>query len=108
MQTLKFENISFEMSAPENIVLVPKQEYGRLVENDLSGKTWTMNDLRERLGNVDARVIREKVLYPYRKELDVLNGGFVVYHKKTGSPWKFQASKMAKFIDEHWKLFLTL
>lgn len=93
MQTLKFENVSFEMSAPENIVLIPKQEYGRLVENDLSGKTWTMNDLRERLGNVDARVIREKVLYPYRKELDVLNGGFVVYPKKLAVHGNFKHLK---------------
>ncbi len=35
------------------------------------------------------------------KILDEENGGFVFYPKSKGQTWSFQASKMAKFLDEY-------
>jgi phage pi2 protein 07 len=47
--------------------------------------------------------IKENILYPlrFRKVLDAHNGGFVFYPRNKGQTWTFQASKMAKFLDEN-------
>lgn len=47
--------------------------------------------------------IKENILYPakFRKILDAENGGFVFYPRSRGQSWSFHASKMAKFLNDH-------
>lgn len=100
-------NTPITIQVPEEFKVVNRDEYDRLIEHDLLGKTWTMDDLRERLNNVDPRWIKDNILYPFRSELDIRCGGFVVYPRTKGKPWKFQALKMAQFLDDHWELFMA-
>ena len=46
---------------------------------------------------------KRKYPVPYKipKNLNAENGGFVFYPKSIGQTWSFQASKMAKFLNEN-------
>jgi len=61
-----------------------------------------MKDLEKRV-NRKSEWIKENILYPthFKKVLDAENGRFVFYPRSKGQTWSFQASKMAKFLDEN-------
>lgn len=95
-------NVNVPIQIPDNFILIEKDEHNHLLQQDLMGRTWTMNDVRDRLVNKDARWIREKILLPNKKTLSVENGGFVSYPKNNGDPWKFGALRMARYLEDNW------
>ena len=68
--------------------------------------TWTLADLSDQLGGLQINTIRTRVLQLYRDELDIKTGGFIVYPKSKGQPYRIRASKMAPWLDEHWDLIM--
>lgn len=97
-------NVELEIPVPSDSVLIKKVEYEELKEKELLGVYWTMEDLKQRLGK-GSWWIKEYVLYPerFRKILDLENGGFVYYPKRSGEHWSIHANKMAKFLDENFR-----
>jgi len=103
-QKLKVE---LEIKIPENYVLITKVEYKELQHDLLVGRYWTMQDLENQIGKKQVW-IKENILYPpkFKKQLDVLQGGFVYYPKAKGEKWSFHATKMANFLEENfYKIF---
>jgi len=101
MQTLEI-NTPIKIIVPSQFKVVDAEEYDNLKKIDLIGKTWSMKDLQAKLQMNHPDVVKEKVLYPFRNELDVENGGFVKYPKSQGKKWAIQASKMTIWLDENW------
>lgn len=95
MQTLEVK-----VSIPEDFVLVKKVEYDELLSADLTGQTWNMSDLREATDR-STDWLKENILYPNRKELDIENGGFVKYPENKGQRWRFGAKKMSQWLEEN-------
>lgn len=95
-------NVEISIPIPADKVLISKVELNELKEQQLSGTYWTMKDLEKRTGKKQ-EWIKKNILYPshFRKILDSENGGFVFYPKSKGQTWSFQASKMAKFLDDN-------
>lgn len=97
--------VQLAIPIPEDQVIISKVELEELKRNQLTGVYWTMKDLEARTGRKKEWLI-ENVLYvpKFKKVLDSKNGGFVYYPKGKGSPWAFQATKMAKFLDDNFHL----
>ncbi|MCP8615224.1 DUF771 domain-containing protein [Salirhabdus salicampi] len=95
-------SVNLTIPIPSDSVLISKVEFEELQKQQLQGTCWTMQDLEKRI-NRKQEWIKAKILYPsrFRKILDVNNGGFVRYPQTRGDKWSFQASRMAKFLDEH-------
>lgn len=98
-------NAVVSVKVPDDLVLVSKVEFEELKERELHGVYWTMKDLEQRT-NKKQEWLKDNVLYQprFKKELDVSNGGFVYYPKKSGEKWTFQATKMAKFLEDNFYL----
>ncbi|MER1998406.1 MAG: DUF771 domain-containing protein [Lysinibacillus sp.] len=100
MQKIKFEGV---IQIPANFVLVEKTEYESLQNEKLLGKYWTLSDL-ENATNRKRLWLQENILYvpKFKKELEK----FVHYPQYRGDNWLFQASKMAKFLEDNfYKIF---
>jgi len=97
--------VNLTVNVPDHLVLVEKVEYEQLQQEKLSGQYWTMADLEKHVKK-DWRWIKTNILYPtrFKQILDVNNGGFVYYPEGRGKNWSFQASKMAKFLDDNFYL----
>ncbi|MCG7435534.1 DUF771 domain-containing protein [Lysinibacillus fusiformis] len=98
-------NVQLTIQIPEDKVLISKIELEELQRNKLTGKSWSMKDLEAQTGR-KSDWLQEKILYlpRFKQKLDARNGGFVYYPKGKGSPWAFQATKMAKFLDDNFHL----
>lgn len=98
-QVIKAE---LSINIPNDQILISKVEYEELQSNSLQGVYWTMSDLENRIGKKQVW-IKENILYPpkFKKQLDVLQGGFVYYPKSKGEKWSFLASKMARFLEDN-------
>lgn len=94
--------VNLTVNVPEHLVLVEKVEYETLKESALQGIYWTMQDLENRIGKKQVW-IKENILYPtkFKKQLDVMLGGFVYYPQAKGEKWSFHANKMAQFLDDN-------
>lgn len=106
MNILKLKT-EITINLPEHLVVVEKVEYEQLTQNLLEGRYWTMAELEERIGKKQVW-IKENILYPtrFKKQLDVMQGGFVYYPQAKGEKWSFHASKMAKFLEDNfYKIF---
>lgn len=66
---------------------------------------WSFEDLRDHLQNKSAWWVRQEVLDRYQKQLDVKNGGFVIYPTAKRVPWRIDAERMADFIRNNWTSF---
>jgi len=103
----KMQNIKVELTipVPPDSVIVSKVYLEELERNLLKGVYWTMKDVEERTGK-KFEWIKENILYPthFKKTLDVEQGGFVYYPKKSGEKWSFLAIEMAKFLDKNFYL----
>ena len=95
MQTLEVK-----VAIPDDMVIIKKIEYQELLDSVSSQLVWSMKDLERALGRSDDW-IKEKILYPYREELDVELGGFVRYPSAKGQPWKIGAKQMRDWIEEN-------
>lgn len=98
-------NVTLSISIPEDMVLIKKVELEELQQHKLIGVYWTMSDLEKRIGKKQAW-IKDNILYPqkFKKQLDVLQGGFVYYPKTKGEKWSFLASKMSQFLEDNFYL----
>lgn len=94
------QTLDLEVTIPEEYVLINKDELQQRLNASLTGKIWTMKDLEQQTKRSNDW-LKEKILFPYRKELDVNNGGFVRYPEKQGSPWKFGAYKMSQWLEQN-------
>ncbi|MGE7915304.1 DUF771 domain-containing protein [Lysinibacillus xylanilyticus] len=98
-------NVQLTIHIPEDQVLINKVELEELRKNKLAGVSWTMKELEARTGR-KKEWLQENLLYvpKFKQKLDASNGGFVYYPKGKGSPWAFQATKMAQFLDDNFHL----
>lgn len=94
--------VNLTIPVPDNYVLINRVEYEELQTHSLQGVYWTMNDLENRIGKKQVW-IKDNILYPqrFKKQLDVLQGGFVYYPKAKGEKWSFLASKMSLFLEDN-------
>lgn len=94
--------VNLVVNVPDHLVLVEKVEYEELKNGRLQGTYWTMPDLEARIGKKQVW-IKENILYQprFKKQLDVMEGGFVYYPQVKGEKWSFHATKMAKFLEEN-------
>lgn len=101
MQKIKAEVV---ITIPNDMLLITVVEYEQLKQNELSGVYWSMRELEKRI-NKKSEWIKDNILYPtrFRKILDSKNGGFVYYPQSKGQTWSFQATKMAKFLDNNFE-----
>lgn len=100
-------NVQLSIEIPSEYVLITKIEYEELKQNELRGVYWTMADLENRIGKKQVW-IKENILYPtrFKKQLDVMQGGFVYYPQAKGEKWSFHANKMAQFLEDNfYKIF---
>ncbi len=97
-------SVTLTIPLPSDSILIKKIELEELKQAQLVGVYWSMKDLEKRI-NKKSEWIKENILYPskFKKELDVEFGGFVYYPKSRGETWSFQASKMANFLENHFK-----
>lgn len=100
--TVQALSVNLNIPIPSDSVIISKIELQELKKLQLAGVYWSMKDLEKRV-NRKSEWIKENILYPtrFKKVLDAENGGFVFYPKSKGQTWSFQASKMAKFLDEN-------
>ena len=94
------QNLQVTVAIPPDYILVEKVKYDELNDQNLIGRQWSMDDLKEAT-NHSAEWLKVNVLYPHRDELDVLNGGFVRYPLAKGQPWRFGAKRMSDWLEEH-------
>lgn len=94
------QTLKVEIDIPKEYQVIDRTEFEKLVNNQLIGKVWGMKDLENHVGRSNDW-LKEKLLYPYRPELDVLNGGFVTYPTRQGERWRFGALKMSKWLEKN-------
>lgn len=94
------QTLDITVSIPSDYVLIKRTEWDEAVSQKLVGRQWTMKDL-EAHTNRSNNWLKENVLYPYRNELDIAQGGFVRYPVVTGKPWRFSALDMANWLEEN-------
>lgn len=97
-------SVTLTIPIPADSVLISKVELEEPKNAQLVGIYWSMKDLENRI-NRKNEWVKENILYPakFKKILDVESGGFVFYPKSKGQTWSFQASKMAEFLEKHFK-----
>jgi phage pi2 protein 07 len=97
--------IHFKQPVPDGKLLVDKVEYSKMLDQSLTGRMWTIDDLRHWVGGKSKDWVKQYILYQpcFRADLDKLESqGYM--HRSTGSgnPWTFKASVMSIWIDDHW------
>ena len=97
MQTLQVN-----IPVPSDMVLIKRVDYEEMLTKIDREKIWTMSDLEEITGR-GRQWLKEKILYVYRDELDLMQGGFVRYPENRGGQWKFEARQMSDWLDKHLK-----
>lgn len=94
-------NVQLAIPIPADQVLISKVELEELKGYQLAGVYWTMKDLEQRTGRRKEWLI-ENILYKprFKKQLE----NIVYYPKGKGSPWSFNAPKMAQFLEQNFHL----
>lgn len=94
MQELK---ASITVQIPDEYVLIDKVELEELKNKTepewVSGMGW----LSEQTGIKSPQQLKEKILYPYRDELEA----FVSYPSNTGEIWRFNVYYMKQWLREN-------
>ena len=106
--TLNLENI--QVTLPDSLVVVNKEEYTTLQEKAAKGRYMTLKEVLELL-SVSRPWLIEHVLYnpSWRQKLDIdLNSeGFVKYPKSQGGKYLFLASQTRDFFEQHFSEILA-
>lgn len=99
------QNLQVELTIPipSDSVLIKKTEYDRLRESESRGQFETVNWLKKKTRIETLETLKEKILYPYRSELDVENGGFVFYPRKRGEPFSIMKIPMEKWLENNFR-----
>lgn len=97
------KELSVTVAVPETHVMISKEEYNYLVQQEIAGRYWDMRTLENKIG-YKRQWIEEKILYKpsFKKLLDVdaTDEGFVKYPSGKSRKWAFQASKMIEFLED--------
>lgn len=91
---------------PDSLELVERDELDSLRSQALTGRTWTMQDLREWAGKKSTDWIKDNVLYNphYSREIqDMIDRHEIHEATGKGSRWLFKAGPMADFLERHWE-----
>lgn len=95
-QTIKAE---IEFIIPSDHVLIKKTELEELKQRAdqewISGLSW----LSEQTGIKSPQQLKEKLLYPFRKELE----DFVYYPRNTGETWRFNTVYMKEWLRKNFR-----
>lgn len=94
---------------PDNLVVVDKEEYLRLLARSEEGKWWVVDDVLELLSISRSTLINDILLNPrFKNEMDIEQNknGFVLYPSGKGSPYRFLASKTRKYFEENFASIL--
>ena len=109
MRLIKLEQtLNVQINIPSDYVVISKSEYTKLLDERLEGRWWNMNDIRQRV-SCSTVAFTERILDQpkFKKIIDIDNGGFVRYPKKSGERFMFLASETVKFMEsnfaEIWK-----
>lgn len=91
-------NVQLVIPIPDDQVMISKVELEELQEQKLIGRYWKMKDLEERTG-MKQTWLKSNLLYvpKFKKQLET----FTYYPQSQGEKWAFQASKMAKFLEDN-------
>lgn len=103
VQTIKAE---VAIPIPNNFELIETDKLEDLRSQAVTGRTWTMEGLRNWIGRKQVTWIKDNILYNPRYSKDMQ--GMIDRHeiresKGNGSPWLFKASAMATWLDKHWE-----
>lgn len=93
---------------PDDYELVERDELDSLRSQALTGRTWTMQDLRTWMGNKSAYWVRKNVLENPRFSRDIqlmINRHEVQRPSASGQRWLFKAKPMAEFLEHHYSEF---
>lgn len=85
------------ITIPEELVLVEKAEYKKLVDERDQGKIEDLKWFKKQVGIESLDLLKERILYPYRKELE----RFVKYPEEKGVHWKFHKAKTKEWIENN-------
>lgn len=106
MQALQSIKANIEIAIPDNFELVQRDEIESLRGQALTGRTWTMQDLREWVGKKSTTWIKASILENPRYSREIQQ--MVDHHEikeaaGPGTRWLFKAGPMAEFLDRHWE-----
>ena len=94
-------NVSFPINIPDLF-----KPYRDEMYKSITGRTWTMKDLREHCGNRSVDWIKTKILYnpKFSRVIGAMEREGQI-HESTGpgNPWMFKATAMADFLEEHYE-----
>lgn len=62
MQALKVATVPMHVKSMDQYVLVDKEAYNKLLDQSLLGRSWIMDDLRDRCGNKSIKWIKENII----------------------------------------------
>lgn len=96
---------TIEYKIPDSQLLIDKTEYDSLLDQATTGRWWTMSDLRKWIGNKDARWVKDFILYrpEFQKDFGQMERQNLIHISSgSGDSWKFKASVMSKWLDDHW------
>lgn len=98
------QKMNVTVMIPPEFVIIPKDEYKKLLDSQLNGKWWDLKDLMDRT-NRKRDWLENKILYKpnFKKLLDVEENpeGFVHYPVGKGSKWAFEPIKMSAFLKDY-------
>lgn len=96
--------VNVPIQIPEKYKLVENSEYTKLQAQSLTGRTWLMADLRDWCGKKSPTWIKDNILFnpKYSRDMQtMIDHGYLVRGGR-GNSWKFKASVMAEWLDQHW------
>lgn len=85
------------INIPEELILLDKVTYQELLEESDRGKVENFTWFRKQVGIENGELAKERILYPYRKELE----SFVRYPNKKGEPWRFHKNLTKQWIENN-------
>lgn len=103
-QTLE---VTVPVEIPKGYVLVKQQQLDKLTHEALTGRAWTLADLRKILGGKSEKWIKENTVWNPRfsREIKQMEADHAVIGGGSGSNWRFRASVFGPFLEKHWKEF---
>lgn len=85
-----------KISIPEDYVLVTKVEYEKLKASEMKGEIGDMKWFKQLIGLSNDSIIKERILYPHRKELEE----FIVFADGS-THWKFHKNATREWAEKN-------
>lgn len=91
------QKLQLTVEIPEEYVLITRVEYEEMQRKVEVGKVETMAWFKEQVKMANEELLKERILYPYREELEK----FVRYPSGKGQPWKFHKNLTMQWIENN-------